>query len=142
MNCIDILYVYERSTLKLIQIIMNFPSRERTVSIEKSSSLNIYFLSKNGTVLYLAEIMIVPDELLYLQNMKYQIEQIYINENLTLNYREILTAKTPITFQRMLDSNLVFREKAPKASILGFRFFVHSVCNIFEKTVSMLKTNS
>lgn len=121
---------------------MNFPSRERTVSIEKSSSLNIYFLSKNGTVLYLAEIMIVPDELLYLQNMKYQIEQIYINENLTLNYREILTAKTPITFQRMLDSNLVFREKAPKASTIGFRFFVHRVCNIFEKTVSMLKTNS
>jgi hypothetical protein len=142
MNCNEILYVYERSTLKLIQILMNFPSRERTVSIEKSSSLNIYFLSKNGTVLYLAEIMIVPDELLYLQNMKYQIEQIYINENLTLNYREILTAKTPITFQRMLDSNLVFREKAPKASTLGFRFFVHRVCNIFEKTVSMLKTNS
>ncbi len=142
MNCNEILYVYERSTLKLIQILMNFPSRERTVSIEKSSSLNIYFLSKNGTVLYLAEIMIVPDELLYLQNMKYQIEQIYINENLTLNYREILTAKTPITFQRMLDSNLVFREKSPKASTLGFRFFVHRVCNIFEKTVSMLKTNS
>ena len=53
---------------------MNFPTRERTISIEKSSSLNIYFLSKNGTVLYLAEMMIVPDELLYLTNNKYQTE--------------------------------------------------------------------
>jgi len=66
LNCDDILYIYERTTLKLIQTIMNFPSRERTVSIEKSSSLNIYFLSKNGTVLYLSEMIIVPDELLYL----------------------------------------------------------------------------
>jgi hypothetical protein len=48
-----------------------------------------------------------------------------------------MVAKSPITFQRMLESNLVFREKAPKASTLGFRFYVYRVCNIFEKTMEI-----
>lgn len=53
-----------------------------------------------------------------------------------------MVAKTPITFQRMLESNLVFREKAPKPSTLGFRFYVHRVCNIFEKSIKMLTSNT
>ena len=53
-----------------------------------------------------------------------------------------MNAKSPFTFQRMLDSNLVFREKAPKASTLGLRFYVYRVCNIFEKSIDVLLTNS
>ena len=35
----------------------------------------------------------------------------------------------------MLESHLVIRDEEPRPSQKGFRFFVHRVCNMFEKSV-------
>jgi hypothetical protein len=62
----------------------------------------------------------MPDELVYLGPQKYIVENVApINgsSNQTKYYREVLTSKTAITFQRMIETFLVIREAKPKPSL-------------------------